>query len=129
MYSEAYLTFLCCLLRIARTQVLKSMGQECEVLWQHQKTCSVLKQLTLFMASVHILMQRLAQHWPQVHTPWTRFQDNVMAVITHEESVRELRVAVQEQLDNPEESVQESPSLFSGVKERLIHRIIDKLAL
>ena len=52
-----------------------------------------------------------------------------MAVIADEESVRELRAEVQEQLDNPDKSVEEPPSLFSGVKKQLIRRIIDQLAL
>ena len=110
-------------------QVVKSMEQECAVLQQHQKTCSVLKHLTLFIASVYILLKHLTQHWPQVHTPWTRFQDNVMVVIASAESVGELRVEVKEQLDNSDNSIQEPLSLFSGVKGRLIRSIIDRLAL
>ena len=104
------------------------MGQQYKILRQDQKKCFVLKQLTLFIASVHILMQHLTRDWPQVHTPWTRFRDNVLAVIADEESVRELRVEVQEELDNPDKPVREPPSLFCGVKKQLIHRIIDQLA-
>lgn len=105
------------------------MTHECAVLEQHQKTGRVLEHLTIFVASAYILMQQLTKHWPQAHTSWSRFRDNVLSVLTDEESIRELRAAVQEQLSNPDESSRDPSSLFSAVKKRLIHSTVNRLAL